>query len=201
LWAASTVSSLGDGMYLAALPLLAATLTRDPLAVSVVTFAGWLPWLLFALPAGALVDRLDRRRVMWTVDAARALVVGVLTVAVLAGWASIPLLAVAGFLVGAGQTLFENAAQAMVVAVAGRGPRRLERANGQLVASLTIGQQLIGPPAGSAAFAPRPLAAVPGRRRLVRRQRRPGRRHQGPVPARRHPRAPPSGARPPGGGA
>jgi len=140
-------------MYLAALPLLAAELTRDPLAVSVVTFAGWLPWLLFALPAGALVDRLDRRRVMTAVDAARALVVGALTVAVLAGWASIPLLAVAGFLVGAGQTLVENAAQAMVVAVVGRDPRRLERANGRLVASLTVGQQLAGPPAGSAAFA------------------------------------------------
>jgi MFS family permease len=140
-------------MYLAALPLLAAELTRDPLAVSVVTFAGWLPWLLFALPAGALVDRLDRRRVMWAVDATRALVVGALTAAVLAGWASIPLLAVAGFLVGAGQPLFENAAQAMVVAVVGRDPRRLERANGQLVASLTVGQQLAGPPAGSAAFA------------------------------------------------
>jgi MFS family permease len=153
LWTASAVSSLGDGMYLAALPLLATTLTRDPLAVSVVTFAGWLPWLLFALPAGALVDRLDRRRVMWTVDAGRALVVGALTAAVLAGWASIPLLAVAGFLVGAGQTLFENAAQAMVVSVVGRDPRRLERANGQLVASLTVGQQLAGPPLGSAAFA------------------------------------------------
>jgi MFS family permease len=153
LWSASTVSTLGDGMYLAALPLLATTLTRDPLAVSVVTFAGWLPWLLFALPAGALVDRLDRRRVMWTVDAARALVVGALTAAVLAGWASIPLLAVAGFLVGTGQTLFENAAQAMVVSVVGRDPRRLERANGQLVASLTVGQQLAGPPLGSAAFA------------------------------------------------
>jgi MFS family permease len=143
-------------MYLAALPLLAATLTRDPLAVSVVTFAGWLPWLLFALPAGALVDRLDRRRVMWTVDATRALVVGALTAAVLAGWVSIPLLALAGFLVGTGQTLFENAAQAMVVAVAGREPRRLARANGQLVASLTGGQQLVGPPAGSAAFAVAP---------------------------------------------
>ena len=153
LWAASTVSTLGDGMYLAALPLLAAELTRDPLAVSVVTSAGWLPWLLFALPAGALVDRLDRRRVMWVVDSVRALVVGVLTVAVVAGWVSIPLLAVAGFLVGAGQTLFENAAQAMVVAVVGRDPRRLERANGQPVASLTVGQQLVGPPVGSAAFA------------------------------------------------
>ncbi|HWC40575.1 MAG TPA: MFS transporter [Actinomycetota bacterium] len=153
LWTASAVSTLGDGMYLAALPLLAATLTRDPLPVSLVTVAGWLPWLLFALPAGGLVDRLDRRRVMWTVDAARAAVVGALTVAVLAGWASIPLLVVAGFLVGAGQTLVENAAQAMVVAVVGRDPRRLERANGRLVASLTAGQQLAGPPLGSAAFA------------------------------------------------
>jgi predicted MFS family arabinose efflux permease len=99
------------------------------------------------------VDRLDRRRVMWAVDTGRALVVGALAAAVLAGWASIPLLAVAGFLVGAGQTLVENAAQAMVVAVVGRDPRRLERANGQLVASLTVGQQLAGPPAGSAAFA------------------------------------------------
>ena len=147
------MSTLGDGMYLAALPLLAATLTRDPLPVAVVTVAGWLPWLVFALPAGALVDRLDRRRVMWSVDAGRALVVGALTVAVLAGWASIPLLAVAGFLVGAGQTLVENAAQAMVVAVVGRDPGRLERANGRLVASLTVGQQLAGPPLGSTAFA------------------------------------------------
>jgi MFS family permease len=153
LWTASAVSSLGDGMYLAALPLLAAELTSDPLPVSVVTFAAWLPWLLFALPAGALVDRLDRRRVMWSVDATRALVVGGLTAAVLAGWASIPLLALAGFLVGAGQTLVENAAQSMVVVVVGREPRRLERANGRLVASLTVGQQLAGPPAGSTAFA------------------------------------------------
>ena len=90
---------------------------------------------------------------MWAVDAARAAVVGALTVAVVAGWASIPLLALAGFLVGAGQTVVENAAQAMVVATVGRDPRRLERANGRLVASLTVGQQLAGPPAGSAAFA------------------------------------------------
>src|SRR4029453_1894954 len=73
--------------------------------------------------------------------------------AVPAGWVTTPLLAVAGFLVGAGQPLFENAAQAMVVAVAGGDPRRLSRANGQLVASLTVGQQLAGPPLGSAAFA------------------------------------------------
>jgi MFS family permease len=166
-------------MYLAALPLLAATLTRDPLAVSVVTVAGWLPWPLFALPAGALVDRLDRRRVMWIVDATRALVVGALAAAVLAGWASIPLLAGAGFLVGAGQPLFENAAQAMVVAVAGRDPGRLARANGQLVATLTVGQQLAGPPS-AAPPSPRP----PGCRSWPTRSR------SGPAP----PSSPPSEA-------
>ena len=70
LWAAAASSTLGDGVFLAALPLLAATLSRDPLQVSLVTFAGWLPWLMFGLVSGALVDRWDRRRVMWTVDAA-----------------------------------------------------------------------------------------------------------------------------------
>ena len=57
LWAASGVSNLGDGVYGTALPLLAATLTRDPLLISVVSFAEWLPWLLFGLLSGALLDR------------------------------------------------------------------------------------------------------------------------------------------------
>jgi MFS family permease len=57
LWLAQGVSNLGDGVYVTALPLLAATLTRDPLPVSAVMFAEWLPWLLFGLLAGALLDR------------------------------------------------------------------------------------------------------------------------------------------------
>jgi MFS family permease len=57
LWAAVAVSNLGDGVYVTALPLLAASLTRDPLLVSLVTFAEWLPWLLFGLVSGALLDR------------------------------------------------------------------------------------------------------------------------------------------------
>jgi MFS family permease len=62
LWAAQGISNLGDGVYGTALPLLAATLTRDPLLVSLVSFAEWLPWLLFGLLSGALLDRWDRRR-------------------------------------------------------------------------------------------------------------------------------------------
>jgi MFS family permease len=85
LWAATAISTLGDGMYLAGLPLLAGQLSRDPLAVSVVTFASWLPWLLVGLLSGALVDRWDRRRVLWTVDLGRCVLVGALAVAVWAG--------------------------------------------------------------------------------------------------------------------
>jgi MFS family permease len=71
LWLAQAASNVGDGVYVTALPLLAATLTRDPLPVSAVVFAEWLPWLPFGLLAGALLDRWDRRRVMWVVDAGR----------------------------------------------------------------------------------------------------------------------------------
>jgi MFS family permease len=153
LWGAAAISTAGDGMFLAALPLLAASLSRDPLRVSLVTFAGWLPWLLFGLISGALVDRWDRRRVMWRVDACRVVVVGVLGVAVLAGWATIPLLAAVGFLLGTGQTLFDNAAQSLIPALVTRASHRLERANSQLHGARTVGQNLVGPPAGGLLFA------------------------------------------------
>src|SRR6266498_2300018 len=152
-WTAAAVSTLGDGVFLAALPLLAATLSRDPLQVSLVAFAGWLPWLLFGLVSGALVDRWDRRRVMWTVDAVRLALVGGLGVAVLAGGATIPLLATVGFLLGIGQTLFDNAAQSLIPALVTRDTQRLERANSQLYGAQTVSQNFVGPPAGGFLFA------------------------------------------------
>jgi len=153
LWTAAASSTLGDGVFLAALPLLAATLSRDPLQVSLISFAGWLPWLLFGLISGALVDRWDRRRVMWTVDAVRAVLVGVLALAVLAGWATIALLAAIGFLLGTGQTLVDNAAQSLIPALVGRDRHRLERANSQLYGARTVGQHFVGPPVGGVLFA------------------------------------------------
>src|SRR5215471_4453364 len=98
LWTAATISTLGDGVREAALPLLAASLTRSPGLIAFVAFAGRLPWLIFSLISGALVDRLDRRRVMWTVDLFRAGVMAALAALVLAGVARIPLLALVAFL-------------------------------------------------------------------------------------------------------
>jgi MFS family permease len=152
LWSAQGISNLGDGVYVTALPLLAATLTREPLPVSAVVFAEWLPWLLFGLVAGVLVDRWDRRRVMWTVDAGRFAVVGAFAIAVQAGWASIPLLMVTGFLLGSGQTLVDTASQALIPTLVSRDRRRLERANGRLQGTQIVAQQLGGPPAGGVLF-------------------------------------------------
>jgi MFS family permease len=152
LWAAQGTSNLGDGVYGTALPLLAATLTRDPLLVSLVSFAEWLPWLLFGLLSGALLDRWDRRQVMWTVDAARFAIVGGLAVAVLADRASIALLAAVGFLLGTGQTLVDTGAHSILPTLVSRAAQRLERANGRLVGTQVVTQELAGPPVGGLLF-------------------------------------------------
>ncbi len=64
LWSASLVTNLGDGAFLAAGPLLVASLSTDPLAVGAAVAVQQLPWLLFALVSGAVVDRVDRRRLI-----------------------------------------------------------------------------------------------------------------------------------------
>lgn len=66
VWASAATGNLGDGLFKTALPLFAAFLTTSPTLVAGATLALTLPWALFALPAGALVDRLDRRRVIVT---------------------------------------------------------------------------------------------------------------------------------------
>lgn len=129
LWTAQTVSSLGDGVTHAALPLLALTLTRDPMALAVVTAAGTLPWLLFGVLGGALVDRWDRLRTMWVTDAARAVLLVISAAAAALDVLSIPLLAAVAFLLGLGGLFFDTAATAYLPDLLGRDPALLERAN------------------------------------------------------------------------
>ncbi len=71
LWTASTTSALGSGLAIIAAPLFVAAHTKSPLIVSATSGVAWLPWLLFALPGGVLVDRVDRRRLMVAIDWAR----------------------------------------------------------------------------------------------------------------------------------
>jgi MFS family permease len=151
LWAASTVSNLGDGVSLTAFPLLAASLTRDPVLVSLLGFTQYLPWLLFALVAGALVDRFDRRRTMWRVDTFRAGLIGLLGLLVAMDKVHLVILYVAAFLLGTAETLFDNASQALMPSLVDRSA--LETANGRLYAAEIVTNQFIGPPLGGFLFA------------------------------------------------
>ncbi|WP_433154650.1 MFS transporter [Actinomadura nitritigenes] len=153
LWTAQTVSSLGDGVTHAALPLIALTTTRDPMALAVVTAAGTLPWLLFGVLGGALVDRWDRRRTMWVTDTARAVLLAVLAAAAALDMLSIPLLSAAAFLLALGGLFFDTAATAYLPDLLGRDPALLERANSRLRGAQTAASGLAGPPAGSALLA------------------------------------------------
>ena len=150
LWTASGISGLGDGIRLAALPLLAARITRDPVGVAMVTLAGQLPWMLFTLISGALVDRADRKRAMWQVDLGRTLVVGFIAFVASTGGATIPLLCVAAFLLGTGETVFDNASQAILQFLVDR--TQFERANSRLQMVQTLSWEFLGPPVGAFFF-------------------------------------------------
>ncbi|MEV5156693.1 MFS transporter [Streptomyces werraensis] len=151
VWVATIASSVGDGVQMAALPLLAIHLTSDPLLIGAVGAIGMLPWFLFGLPAGALVDRWNRKKVMLRADLVRLVVLALLTVAVLTDQASILLLIVAGFVLGCGDIFFDIAAQAVMPVVAS-GERELIRANSRISAAQINGEQLAGPPLGGALF-------------------------------------------------
>ncbi|MFE9029995.1 MFS transporter [Streptomyces iakyrus] len=145
LWSAAVLSSFGDALRTAALPLLAVTLTDDPLLIASVTACGYLPWIVFGLLGGAVADRVDRRRAMWTVDALRGLLVAVFAVAVALGHASIGLLIVLAFALTTLQTLFDNAATALLPALVDRDG--LGRANARLMTGQRVAGGLLGGPA------------------------------------------------------
>jgi MFS family permease len=151
LWWANAISSTGDGAFVAALPLLAVTISRDPRLVAVVTAAGYLPWMVLSLPAGALVDRCDRATLMWRAQAVQAAVVAAVAVLVVFRIANIAVLGLAGLLLGSAEVVFSNAAQAVLPTLV--PPELLARANGSQQVSLTVGETFLGPPAGSLLFA------------------------------------------------
>ena len=151
VWTAVTVSGLGDGVRYVALPLLAARLSPDPRQIALVYLAEQAPWLLTGLPAGVLADRLDRRRLLYATDSARAVVAGALALAVTLHAVSIPLLCAVGFLLGCGQTTFNGAWSGVVPALV--APAARTRANARLQAGALITDTLLGPPAGAMLFA------------------------------------------------
>jgi MFS family permease len=151
IWPASAISNLGDGAMVAAGPLLVASITDEPLAVGAAAFVQQLPWLLFALFSGALVDRLDRRLMIVAADTFRAVVIGALGLAVLLDHSPLWAIYLTLFLLGTAETLADNAAGALLVTAVPK--THLGKANARLYATGTIFNQLGGPPIGALLFA------------------------------------------------
>ncbi len=150
LWAANAVSVTGDGVTVTAGPLLAASITHDPLLVAGALFAQQLPWLIFTLFSGALVDRVEPGRLIVIVDLLRAAAIGGLAASVMAGVAHLAALYGALFILGAGSTVSDTAVLSLPPLLA--GPEDLVRANAGLQAVQLIGTDLAGPPLGAYLF-------------------------------------------------
>ena len=113
--------------------------------------AAGLPWLLFALVAGAIVDRSDRRRLMVRVNVARGVLVSVIAVTAATGTATMWSLYLVAFALGVAETLFDNAAQSMLPSIV--PPSLLELANGRQYAAEVVANSFVGPPVGGLLFA------------------------------------------------
>lgn len=151
LLASSWTSNVGDGIALAAGPLLVASETDEPFLVALAALAVWAPPLLFGLYAGVLTDRVDRRRIVVTVDLVRVVVLAVLTTFVVTGAVSIAVVLVALFALGTAEMFADNASSALLPMVVDRDD--LAVANSRLQLGLITINQLAGPPVGAALFA------------------------------------------------
>ena len=154
LWWQVAISSTGDGMFLTAFPLLAASLSRSPITIAGVTVASRAPWLFLSLPFGAIADRFDRRILMVIADTVRGLVVALLAGLVLAHDARVWTLYLCAFVLGSGEVLHANASQALIPVVV--GPENVVAFNSSTQATQAATETFIGPPIGSALFAAAP---------------------------------------------
>ena len=144
LWSSAGLSSLADGVFKVALPLVAVRLTRSPTLIAGLTFAFTLPWLFFALPAGALADRLDRRRIMLGANTVRAALLGTVVLAVALDVDALWSLYLVAVCAGVAETLYDTSAQSIVPQVVGRD--QLSRANARLYAVELAANEFVGPP-------------------------------------------------------
>ncbi len=146
LLTSSGLSNLADGIFKLALPLVAIRYTQEPVLIAGLSLVLSLPWLLFALQAGALADRLDRRRIMLAANIARGALLAAVAASVALGIESIWVLYLVAFCIGTTETLYDTSAQSILPQIVKR--TQLSRANGRLYAAELATNQFIGPPLG-----------------------------------------------------
>ncbi|MFC9984887.1 MFS transporter [Microbacterium keratanolyticum] len=151
LLASSWTSNVGDGVALAAAPLLIASMTSSPILVASGAILQFLPWLLFGLHAGAIADRFDRRRLVMFANAARAVVLAALCVFLVTGTANIGIVLAVAFLYGTAEVFVDTAGSTLLPMIV--QPADLGTGNARLQAGYLVANQFAGPPLGAFLFA------------------------------------------------
>ena len=151
LWTASIASNLADGLGRTAVPLIATTLTRDPLLIAGISALAFVPWLLFGVLAGVIVDRVDRRFAMAAANVVRVLVASVIAFSIASDSLTIWLLYACVLVFGIGETVYDNATTAVIPSVVAKSG--LERANSRMQAAELVVQNFIATPIAGVLFA------------------------------------------------
>ena len=151
LIASSWATNLGDGLMMAAGPLLVSSQTRNPALVAAAAVAYQLPWLVFGLIAGALADRLDRRLLVMVMDGARVVVLVGLCALMVTGQVNIWLVMAALFLIGTAEVFADTTTQTLMPMLVAKAD--LGIANARIQFGFLTANQLLGPALGAALFA------------------------------------------------
>jgi len=150
LFSASFVNNLGDGVTVAAGPLLVASLTRDPFLVSLAVLSEYLPFLLFGIPGGAVADRVDRKRMVVAANISRAAMLSVLVYTIVTGSVSIAIVLTALFALATAETFADSASSTLLPSLVTR--EDLGLGNARIQGSMLLTNQLVGPPIGAFLF-------------------------------------------------
>ena len=150
LWTGQAVSEIGSAVTIVALPLVAVVLLNaTTFQVGLLSAATTVCFLIVALPAGLIVDRVAKRRLMIICDVARTLILGSVVVAAAFGVLTMAQLFAVGFLTGLATVFFDVAYQSYVPALVSRD--QLHDGNGKLGATQAF-SQVAGPGLGGALF-------------------------------------------------
>ena len=151
LLASSWTSNIGDGIAVAAGPLLVASQTDSAFLVALAALVQKLPWLAFGLWAGALADRLDRRKVVMVADTLRSLVIAALCVTIFTGRTNITVVLIAMLLYGVAEVFADTTTSTLLPMLVAKAD--LGTGNQRLQAGFLTCNQLLGPPVGAFLFA------------------------------------------------
>ena len=151
MWGASLASNLADGLLRTAAPLLAVSLTKDPVLISLMSALVMLPWLFFAIPIGGIVDRFDRRYLLAGSNAIRFIIAALLSLSISTDRITIYWLFLAAFLIGICEVVADTTAQSLIPQILKK--EGFEKGNSRLQISETIVQGFIGAPVSGFLYA------------------------------------------------